>query len=421
MRCETGKARKLIPAANWLPIAIGMSALCILLTVGINLPAQAQKSKSQLQKEKQQNLEKIKETEKILNETGQQKKNSLGELTALNQRIGQQEQLITSIKGEINLLDTDIDENNQIIRALEEDLGKLKEEYASMLFSAQKASGKTNKLTFLFSARSFEQLLMRLKYMEQYGKSRQEQAEAITRVQQVLADQVRQTELIKSQKNDLLNDDLAESNNLTHLKQKQRTVVKSLEKEEKRLKKDLEETRKSVAQLDNLINEIIKEEIERAAREAAAAKAANSTAVIDASVALSSSFEDNRAKFPWPASGFISQKFGRQNHPVLKGIILQNDGINIQTQQGEKVKCIFEGEVRAVAIFPSIGSSVIINHGDYFTVYSGLKEVFVKKGQKVVTNQEIGQVSVNGEGISELRFQIRKSTVALNPQAWLKE
>ncbi len=421
MRCETGKARKLIPAANWLPIAIGMSALCILLTVGINLPAQAQKSKSQLQKEKQQNLEKIKETEKILNETGQQKKNSLGELTALNQRIGQQEQLITSIKGEINLLDTDIDENNQIIRALEEDLGKLKEEYASMLFSAQKASGKTNKLTFLFSARSFEQLLMRLKYMEQYGKSRQEQAEAITRVQQVLADQVRQTELIKSQKNDLLNDDLAESNNLTHLKQKQRTVVKSLEKEEKRLKKDLEETRKSVAQLDKLINEIIKEEIERAAREAAAAKAANSTAVIDASVALSSSFEDNRAKFPWPASGFISQKFGRQNHPVLKGIILQNDGINIQTQQGEKVKCIFEGEVRAVAIFPSIGSSVIINHGDYFTVYSGLKEVFVKKGQKVVTNQEIGQVSVNGEGISELRFQIRKSTVALNPQAWLKE
>ena len=372
-------------------------------------------------KEKQQNLEKIKETEKILSETGLQKKNTLGELSALNQRIGQQESLINSIKSEISLLDSDINENNQIIQALEEDLGKLKEEYASMLFSAQKATGKTNKLTFLFSAKSFDQLLMRLKYMEQYGKSRQEQADAITRVKKVLAEQVRQTELIKSQKNELLNDELAENNNLTHLKVKQRTVVRSLEKEEKRLKKDLEETRKSVAQLDKLINEIIKEEIERAAREAAAAKRANSTAVVDASVALSTSFEDNRTKFPWPASGFISQKFGRQNHPVLKGIILQNDGINIQTQQGEKVKCIFEGEVRAVAIFPAIGSSIIVNHGEYFTVYSGLKEVFVKKGQKVVTGQEIGQVSVNGEGISELRFQIRKNTIALNPQAWLKD
>ena len=162
---------------------------------------QAQKSKSQLQKEKQQNLEKIKETEKILSETGLQKKNTLGELSALNQRIGQQESLINSIKSEISLLDSDINENNQIIQALEEDLGKLKEEYASMLFSAQKATGKTNKLTFLFSAKSFDQLLMRLKYMEQYGKSRQEQADAITRVKKVLAEQVRQTELIKSQKN----------------------------------------------------------------------------------------------------------------------------------------------------------------------------------------------------------------------------
>lgn len=398
----------------------GTFLLCIILLTGPYVHLFAQKSKSQLQKEKQQNLEKIKETEKILTETGLQKKTSLGELTALNQRIGQQEQLIGSIKGEINLLDSDINENMQIIEALEQDLDNLKEEYAAMLFSAQKASGKTDKLMFLFSARSFDQLIMRIKYMQQYGKSRQEQAEAITRTEQILREQVKQTEIIKSQKNLLLQEEVSENTHLSSLKQKQRTVVRSLEKEENRLKRDLEETRKSVVQLDKLINDIIKEEMERAAREAAAAKASNSSAA-ETTAALSSSFEENRTKFSWPASGFVSQKFGRQNHPVLKGIILQNDGINIQTQQGEKVKCIFEGEVRAVAIFPSIGSSVIISHGEYFTVYSGLKEVFVKKGQKVVTSQEIGQVSVNGDGISELRFQIRKNTVALNPQAWLKE
>lgn len=400
----------------------------ILLLVGLLSGAfhcsYAQKTKSQLQKEKQQNLLKILETEKIITETAQEKNNSLGELTALNQRIRQQETLIQSIKNEISFLDTDIDENNQIIHALQEDVNKLKEEYASMLFSAQKASGKADKLMFLFSSKNFDQLLMRLKYMEQYGNARKEQAEAITKVQQVLGEQVQQTEIIKGNKSKLLNEELRESDNLSGLKQKKKEIVKSLEKEEKRLRKDLDETKKAVAVLDKLINDIIREEIERAAREAREreAKAKANKKVVEAapSVVLSSSFEENRSKFPWPVSGFVSQKFGRQDHPVLKGIVLQNDGINIQTKQEEKVKCIFEGEVRAVAFIPSIGTSVIISHGEYFTVYSGLKEVVVKKGQKVALNQEIGQVHINTDGVSELRFQIRKNTVALDPQAWLK-
>lgn len=400
----------------------------ILLLVGLLSGAfhssYAQKTKSQLQKEKQQNLLKILETEKIITETAQEKNNSLGELTALNQRIRQQETLIQSIKNEISFLDTDIDENNQIIHALQEDVNKLKEEYASMLFSAQKASGKADKLMFLFSSKNFDQLLMRLKYMEQYGNARKEQAEAITKVQQVLGEQVQQTEIIKGNKSKLLNEELRESDNLSGLKQKKKEIVKSLEKEEKRLRKDLDETKKAVAVLDKLINDIIREEIERAAREAREreAKAKANKKVVEAapSVVLSSSFEENRSKFPWPVSGFVSQKFGRQDHPVLKGIVLQNDGINIQTKQEEKVKCIFEGEVRAVAFIPSIGTSVIISHGEYFTVYSGLKEVIVKKGQKVALNQEIGQVHINTDGVSELRFQIRKNTVALDPQAWLK-
>jgi septal ring factor EnvC (AmiA/AmiB activator) len=84
------------------------------------------------------------------------------------------------------------------------------------------------------------------------------------------------------------------------------------------------------------------------------------------------------------------------------------------------VKSIFEGEVRYIAVIPPFGNSIIISHGDYFTVYAGLKEVYVKKGQRVSTNQEIGQVLSNAEGISELRFQIRKNTTALDPQLWLR-
>lgn len=383
----------------------------------ISFCARAQKSKAQLQKEKQENIKKIEETEKILTETGEEKKNSIGKLAALNQRISQQESLIKSIQNEISLLNSDINKKTEISDALEDDLTSLKEEYASMLVSAQKASGKIDKLMFLFSSNSFDQLLMRLKYMEQYSTARKDQAEVILRVQNVLAEQIKETQSIKEEKSALLSEQVKQNNQLSNLKQKQNRLVKNLEKEEKRLHKELEDTRRAIAKLDKLISDIIKEEVERAAREAKAAKASKATEV---SVALSSTFEGNKSKFPWPASGFISQKFGRQNHPVLKRIILQNDGVNIQTKQNEKVKAIFEGEVRAVAFIPSIGNSVIISHGDYFTVYSGLKDVLVSKGQKVNTNQEIGQVLTNGDGISELRFQIRKNTQPVDPEQWLK-
>ncbi len=369
----------------------------------------AQKTKTQLQNEKQQNLEKIKETESILSETAAKKKNSLGELNALNQRIHQQEVLINSIKGEIGLLDNEIGENKDIIDALERDLKKLKKEYADMLYAAQKTKNSITPLSFLFSAKSLDDLLTRLRYIEQYSDARRLQAEQIVKVQEELSGQVKEIEGKREVKNKLLNEQLAENNNLTNLKKKQNTLVQSLAKEEKQLKKDLEVTKKTLALLDKKIEEIIREELERE----------RATSRSKEAIALSSSFEDNKLKFPWPVSGFVSQKFGRQNHPVLKGVILQNEGVNIQTKEDEKVRSIFEGVVKAVAVMPTIGNSVIISHGEYFTVYSGLREVFVRTGQKVNTNQEIGEVLTNAEGVSELRFRIYKNKTPLDPQLWL--
>lgn len=390
----------------------GKRLLLLILMLACGFCSAQNKSKSQLQKEKQESVERIKEVEKILSETSAKKKNTLGELSALNQRIIEQQNLINSIKTEISLLNGEIKENNDIIEVLDDDLDKLKKEYAAMLFAAQKASNSTTRLTFLFSSESFDQLVMRLRYMEQYGETRKLQAELISQVQAELGQQVKHIESKREEKNQLLQDGEHENNHLATLKRKQYTLVRSLEKEEKKLKRDLDDTRKALAVLDRKINDIIKEEMER---EALALKGSKSV-----SVALSSSFEENKNKLPWPvATGFISQRFGRQNHPVLKGIVLQNDGVNIQTKQNEKVKSIFDGEVRSVAFIPTFGSTVIINHGEYYSVYTGLKEVYVKTGQKVATNQEIGKIISNSEGISELRFQIRKQFTPLDPQAWL--
>jgi septal ring factor EnvC (AmiA/AmiB activator) len=366
----------------------------------------AQKTKAQLQKEKQRSLEKIKETEKILSETSAKKKNTLGEVTALQQRIEEQQNLINGIKAEINLLNNEIGENNDIIRALEEDLNKLKKEYAALLYTAQKANNNATQLAFLFSAKSFDQLVMRLRYMEQYSETRKLQAEQITKVH------VKEIEKRRQEKNLLLSEEVSENENLAKLRTKQNSIIAALAKEEKKLKADIENTKKAVAQLDKLIEDIVREEIARANK---AAKSSNTE-----NLALSSSFELNKNKFPWPvSSGFVSQKFGKQNHPVLKGIVIDNKGVNIQTKEDEKVKSIFEGEVSRVAFIQTMGNTVIIKHGEYLTVYAGLKEVFVRTGQKITTNQEIGKVQSH-DGVSELRFQIFKNMTPLDPETWLR-
>jgi peptidoglycan hydrolase CwlO-like protein len=177
-------------------------------------PAFGQKSKAQLQQEKQRNLARIKEVEGILSETVAKKTNSLGELNALNQRIRQQESLINSIRGEIGLLDGEISENNDIIEALERDLQQLRKELADMLYEAQKTRNSISPLSFLFSAESLNDLLTRLRYIEQYSEARELQAKQIVKVQEELAGQVKAIEGKRAEMQALLNEQMAESGNL---------------------------------------------------------------------------------------------------------------------------------------------------------------------------------------------------------------
>ena len=370
-----------------------------------------QKTKEQLQKEKQENLRKIEQAERILKETAGEKQSTIGELNALNQRISVQQDLINSIRNEITLLNNEIDENNAIMSSLEEDVKRLKEEYGAMIYAAYKANTGFNKLTFLFSARSFNQFLMRLRYMEQYGDVRQQQARQIKRVQETLADQVTVIESRMSEKNILLADQLDRNEELAALKQDQSRIVRSLQQREKEIKKELEDTRKAVARLDKMINDIIKAEIEKARMA--------EKRTTEAATRLAADFAENKSKLPWPVSGFVTQKFGKQAHPVFKNVTQDNHWITIQTKKEEKVKSVFEGEITTVAFVPLIGNTVIVSHGEYYSVYAGLRDVYVRSGQKVTTSQELGNILTNKDGVSELKFEIRKNINPLDPQQWL--
>ena len=391
-------------------------ALVFLLSLFFVTEVSAQKSKTALEKEKKENLKKIEEAQKILSETAVERKASLGQLKAINRQIQVRASLIKSISEELGLLNGEISDLSIVVNALQNDLINLKKEYALMIYGAYKANRGFNKLTFLFSSQTFNQLFLRLKYLEQYSKARQTQVEQIEKVAEMLGQQRSDLEIKKDEQNILLSSKVKENENLLKLKTKQSQVVNQLSKREKELKRELAKRKDAVFKLDKLIADIVKKEIEKTSK----GTSNNKITLTVETAKLSSSFEGNKNKLPWPVqSGFISGKFGKHPHPVLKNIQVENQGIDIQTRKNESVQSVFDGTVATVAFVPGMNSVVIVQHGDYYTLYARLKSVDVKKGQQLKATDKVGEIYTDKDGISELQFQVWKNNVKLNPERWI--
>lgn len=376
----------------------------------------AQKSKSQIEKEKKESLAKISEVQKILKETETEKKASIGQLQALNKQIEARRSLISSLTQEIELINGEISDLSIVVNALQSDLEHLKEEYGQMIYDAYKANQGYSKLTFLFSAQTFNQLFLRLKYLEQYTKAREVQVEQIEKVRDALNQQMGVLVLKKEEQDALLKNKIKENKNLLALKSKQNKVVQELSKREKELKAEVAATEKAVKRLDDLLAKIIKAEIEKSNAD----KNANTINLTAELAKISTAFEGKRNRLPWPVqSGFVSEKFGKHPHPVLKNIWVENQGVDIQTQKNAQVKTVFEGKVATTAFVPGMNRVVIVQHGDYYTLYAKLKTVNVKKGQILQANESVGEVFTDSDGISELQFQVWKNNVKMDPEKWL--
>jgi murein hydrolase activator len=396
-----------------------------LLSLPLVSVAQKAKSKAQLEKEKKENLTRIKEANRILQQTAKQKQASIGQLNAIKEKITVQQGVIENISREISLLESDVKETEGIVGALQNDLQKLKEEYATMVYAASKTANSYNKLMFLFAADSFNQFVMRLRYLQQYSEARKKQVELISKVQAALNGQLAVLETKREQKQSLLSKQLAENKNLKGLQQQQNTMISRLSQQESSLKKEVAQRQQAVKKLDNLIADIVREEIARAARAARAAGketsgSPNKVTLTPEAALISSSFAGNKGRLAWPVErGFISQKFGRHNHPVLKGVVVENRGVDIQTAQGSAARAIFEGKVLTVASVPGMNNIVMVQHGEYFTVYAKLKTVTVKPGQDVKLKDVIGTVYTDSDGTTELQFQIWKNSSNMNPESWI--
>ncbi len=381
---------------------------------------------------KRENLQKIQEINKIIAKTEQKKEVSVGKLNAIGERINKQTKQIDIISENQQLLENEAQELTRVTSELSGNLEKLKEEYAKMIYSSAKKSNKFNKLSFLFSSANFNQLVRRYKYLQQYSEAREKQAVLIQKVRtELLAEQV--NVLRKKQEQEaVLQEKITETQNLQNLKGKQFSVVSQLNQKEKELKNQLASNKQAVEKLENMIARIVEREIKRSQErerkndsKTSKAKAASTN---DKAIAMTveeskiaTSFSALRGRMPWPVgSGFISDHFGVHNHPVLKGIKVKNDGVDIQTSSGNEVKVVYDGIVQSVVSIPGANMIVAVQHGDYFTVYSKLAKVNVSTGQKIGSGQRIGVVASGSDGTSEVNFQVWRNFDKINPESWLR-
>jgi septal ring factor EnvC (AmiA/AmiB activator) len=382
----------------------------------------AQDKKTRLENDKKKIEDEIKYNAKLLNETKKSQETTLNQLVVIKKQISSREKLIMNINSEIKAVNEEIELNNQTMAELNNELVKLKEEYAAMIYYTQKNRSSYDRLMFIFSAADFNQAYKRLKYFQQYSAYRKSQVQLIEQTQAEITQKLSELENLKLAKVDLLRSFESERTKLSVEKQEQDQTIAKLNKKEKELLTTIKEKEKAAKKLQKEIEKIIAEEIASASKKTGTTKS-GSYDLTPGEVKLSADFQQNKGVLPWPLErGIISGTFGEHPHPVLKNVTTKNNGIDILTDKDAKARAIFSGEVTRVMSIPNYNYVVMIRHGEFLSVYSNLIEVYVEKGDKVSIKQELGIIHTDTkDNKTELHFELWQGKTLLNPSLWLAE
>lgn len=385
----------------------------------------AQKSESDRLKKEQQDLKnKISFTEKLIETTRSNKENLSSNIVLYDRKIEYRSDLLNNLNMQLRQLALEIDQIKVEIESLQLEIERQKNAYRIMLKHTYKMRNSSASLLFILSAESFNQASKRMAYLKQLSKFRSDQIVKIENSKQALETNLTDLEQKKTEKDELMSNQSQEQKQYISDREYQKRQIENLKGKEnellKELNKQMEESRKLQSALNAALN---KEALDKKKRED---EKGGLTAEEKEKVALSNlGFETDKGKLPWPVSkGEITKGYGKQAHPVHINVYTYNNGIDISTVKGSAVKAVYDGEVTSVVVIPGAGKAIMIGHGDYRSVYSNLQEVYVSKGDKVKTGQDIGYLLVNGSGNSEVHFEICKITpegdiVHVNPTYWL--
>ena len=387
----------------------------------------AQKDKqAELEAKRQRIEEEIKQINALIFSTKKKEKSVLEEAEDIAQRIRVRENLIKVTNEQANMLTREINNNLAKIDYLRDELQHLKEEYANLIVKSYKNKSSQNRVMFLLSSQSFLQAYKRAKYMQQYAKYRKKQGEQIQIKTKDLQELNKQLLVQQKEKEQLVEKNKIERTKLLKEKKDQEALIATLRQDESKYAKQVKDKQQEAAAIDREIERLIREaiaEANRKARESSGNTSKGSStkfAMTAEAKALAASFTNNKGKLPWPVErGVVVTKFGVTQHPTLPNVKTSSSGVEIATEDNAKARAVFEGEVLSIMVIKGANKAVQIRHGDFITVYQNLTDVYVKKGDKVSTKQEIGTIYTNTSGKSILKFLIYKNTDKLNPADWV--
>lgn len=370
----------------------------------------SQKDKEQLEIKRKNTLKEINYANTLLNKTAKSKKESLNKLAIIDKSISLKKNMIDGIGHEIISYKNDIVNYNESINFLEKELSRNIKEYERFIYSAFKNSDHYFKFIYLLSSDNINTAYIRLKYFKYYNDYRRNIVKKIIALKTDLKKKQAALNDKVTKQQRLMDVHVNEKRNFEKEKKKRKVIYDNLKKKEQELKKTLEKNKKLAKMLEDEINKIIREE---------AKKKANNIKLTPEELKLSSSFKINKGKLPWPtAKGIVTSEFGEHEHPVLKGNIVRNNGIDITTEKQQEVRAIFDGEVRKIIAILGANYTIIIRHGNYISVYQNLVNVRVKENDKVKTKQILGNVySETEEPI--LHFEIWDEFEKQNPLNWI--
>lgn len=414
----------------------------------------------ELRHDKEQAESELRKTNRELQKTLKSANSMIKEMELLNAEINDQNKFIKKLNNEVTRLNRRQRAMQDSIVLLKKELQNKQSSYGKAIRNMGRRGNSYDQFLFIFSAESFQQSLRRVRYLREYSNWRKRQSQEIVVKQEELAMQQVQLDSLIAERKGILEMRTQENNKLKSKKREKNEFVAQLRKSEKSLRKEADKQQARINKLNKQIDDIIAEEARKAAERAraeaeaeakrlAAEKAASQGdttpkaeekkesgkkkadskskdpqyQMTRADRELSGSFEKNKGKLPFPIQGQyrIVGHFGLQKHPEFKYLDKNNLGIDIETTPGTKARAIFDGEVARVFSFGGAEKAVMIRHGNYYTVYTGLIEVYVKAGDKVKIRQDLGVIysDPKDNNRTRLSFQIRKEMEKLNPELWL--
>ena len=349
-----------------------------------------------------------------LAENASQSNTMLSDLTLIRKKISNRKALVAEADRQVRFYNDSIYLTNREINRLKVRIDTLTSHYSRLVRSAYKNRDARVWYMYMLASDNLGQAFRRFGYFRNLSSQMKDEAQKIRDMQEELGRKKERLSQMKKEAEAVKNARQKEVDALRKDEAKADSVVKRLQKDKKKYQNQLAAKKKEVNALNREIARIIAQAIKTDDQK----KKDQQKTQVD--MKLDGEFANNKGKLPWPAEGPLVGRFGKQYHPVYKSLELpQNNGIDIAVGKGEQVKAVFAGVVSKVFVMPGYNQCVLVQHGNYFTLYCKMKALSVKAGDKVSIGQDLGTIdTINGQ--TQLHFEVWKGSAPQNPEQWLR-